>query len=351
MNLVFVCQSADASDPMHATTVRWIQTLRRRPEISHLTVLALHVGSVPAHPQLTVKTFRGRTRLATVWRFYAEVRKAVREGADAFFVYQGGPYPLLLWPVRTLQGVPVYYWKAHPHISLMTRLSATFAATKVFTSTPSGFPLTLPHLVIVGQGVDVERFVPQPGPPPTLDCVTVGRVTPAKRLEAMLHALARCRAEFGLAARLDIYGPTLSKDQTYHDDLTALADTLGVSEAVDFHGPVIQDELPRVLSAYRLFLNFSRTALDRTVVEAMACGVPVLSTNPAVAEILPPSLRGQLFVPDDDVGAQAAAIYRLLSLSERERADIGAGLGRLIASEHNLESLITRILREMDAHP
>lgn len=348
MNLVFVCLSADASDPVHATTVRWIDTLAGRPEIAHLTVLAHDAGELPVWPNVTVRVFRGRGRIGTAWRFYAEVARAMRGGVDAFFVHQGGPYPVLLWPIKLWRRIPVYYWKAHPHISVWTWLSARFVATKVFTPTPASLPLALPRLVIVGHGIDVAQFSRSLRPPPHLDLVTTGRVSPVKRLDVMVRALARCNDRFGTRFRLDIYGPTIPRDDGYRRQLEHLIDELGLSDLVVLRGAVDQAELPGILSAYRLFLNFSNTALDKAAAEAMACGLLVLSTNPAVEEILPPSMRSQLIAPADDADAQADAIHGLMTLGEPQRADLAAALRELIVSDHNLEVLIGRILREMD---
>jgi glycosyltransferase involved in cell wall biosynthesis len=347
MKLAFVCLNADASDPVHATTARWIDAFAARPEIDHLTVLALRAGPVPPRANLTVRTFRGQNRIGTLWNFYREVVRALRTGVGAIFVYQTGPYPVLLWPVKLLAGVPVYYWKAHPHISTWTRLGAKFVARKVFTSTPAAFPLALPNVVVVGQGVDVARFVPRPSVP-LGDLVTVGRVAPVKGLEEMIRAVARCNERFGSRLRLDVYGPTLSEDGAHAQQLAELAGSFGRLAPVTFHGPVVQDELPVLLGGYRAFLNFSKTALDRSVVEAMACGVPVLSTNPAVAEILPPDLRGDLTAPADNLDAQAEAIHRLLDLDDQRRADISAALRRLVVEEHNLDALVARIIGELD---
>lgn len=349
MKLTFVCLNADASNPVHATTVRWIDALAARPEIESLRVLTLDGGTLPGRPGLAMRTFRRGSKLATLRQFYREAGAAVRDGTDAFLVYQGGPYPLLLWPFTLLRGIPIYYWKAHPHISLWTRLSA-LAATRVFTSTPAAFPLALPHRRVLGQGVDVRTFSPHPQPA-AADLVTVGRIAPAKGLDDMLRAVARCNARFGSRTTLDIYGPTLSEDGAYARRLEALAGMAELSGLVAFRGAVHQDSLPAILGRYRLFLNFSTTALDRTVVEAMACGLPVLSTNRAVAQILPPNLRDMLMVPEDDTDAQAEAMHRLLTLDPPARERLSTALRDLIVREHNLELLIGRIVQEMRPAP
>lgn len=105
-----------------------------------------------------------------------------------------------------------------------------------------------------------------------------------------------------------------------------------------------------MLSCYRVFLNFSQTALDLSVVEAMACGLPVLSTNQCVADILPGHLKEELIMPCDDTEAHGGRMCDLLSASERDRSRVGWRLRELALRDHGIDALVDRILREMVGH-
>lgn len=347
MRVVFICQAVNQRDPIQATTVRWIKALAGKPQVEAVTVIALRKGRFTLPDNVTVCAIKGTNRLITLTRFYKEMLRAVLRKTDCFFVYQGGPYPALLLPFKLITGKPIYQWKAHPYVSLMMRFYARFCDTKVFTSTQNAFPLNLPNIRVVGQGVDTAEFrlkhVIKTG-----DLVTVGRISPVKRLDRMIRAVARCNCRYGTSYRLDIYGPTLEKDREYREGLEALISELNLSAMVSFRGIAPQDQLPDILNRYQLFLNFSETALDRAVVEAMACGLPVISANPCVEEILPLELRDLLTLPEEDMDMQAERIHRLLSLDDVRLAETGRTLREVVVRDHSVEALFDKILAEMD---
>ena len=346
MKLVFICQAVDEKDPVLASTVRWIKEFARRPQVERMTVIALRVGEFHLPDKVQVHAIREKSRLLTLLHFYRIVFRALAQGTDSFFVHMGGWYPILLLPFKLLLGKPIYHWKAHPHINRVMRFSARFCDTKIFTATPHSFPLPLAQVRVLGHGIDTSQFHvgarPKKG-----DLVTVGRVAPSKQIDLMLKALARCNYRYGTAYRLDVYGPTLGMDQDYRVRLDALVAEMDSGASVAFKGAVRREQLPELLNGYRLFLSFSQTALDKSTVEAMACGLPVLSTNPCVEEILPEAQRSALMVLQADVDLLAEAIHRLLSLQDEQLSAMGQALRKVAVRDHSLVSLVDKMLAEM----
>lgn len=348
MKIVFICQAVDQNEPIQSTGMRWIEALANRPRVEQITVIALRKGKFNLPDNVTVHAIKAGNRLVTVLNFYREVFGTVfHKKADCFFVYQGGPYPVLLLPLRLLLGKPVYQWKAHPSVNLLAWFCARFCDTKVFTSTQNAFPLHYSKVVVVGQGVDIKKFR-EKSIAKTGDLITVGRIAPIKQLHSMIEALAHCKKRHGKKYRLDIYGPTFEKDRSYKAELEDLIIKLDVGDSVALHNAVNQNDLPDLLNRYRVFLNFSRTALDRSVVEAMACGLPVISNNACVEEIIPEGLRPLLVVPEGNLDEQAKCIHSMLSLDENQRMEIGKALGKTVEQHHSIEALFDRILAEMD---
>jgi glycosyltransferase involved in cell wall biosynthesis len=113
-------------------------------------------------------------------------------------------------------------------------------------------------------------------------------------------------------AKLTMYGAD-SADGAL-DNAQELADRLGVSSNIDFAGGVTKSEVPRVLSQGDIFLN--TTNVDNapvSVIEAMACGLCVVSTNVGGIPHLLEHERDALLVPPNDPNAMAAAVHRILS--------------------------------------
>ncbi len=347
VRVVFICEAVDAADPMQPTTIRWLEALAGHPAVARVTAITLRRGEhhLPAH--VTVRDLGRGGRLRRLARFWVEAVRAARAGADCFFVYQGGHYPLLLLPFRLALGTPVYQWWAHPRVGLTTRLYARFCDDKVFTSTPGAFPVPLPKVRVVGQGIDTERFRMIPGRPKSARWVTVGRISPVKRLDAMLRALGECNRRFGTRQGLDLYGPTPAGQDGHHAALEQIVREECLDGLVTFHGQVRQEQLPDILNDHPVFVHFCDGALDKTTVEAMACGLPVLSTNACVGEVVPGDLRPDLMLAFDDVGAQAEKMRAAIAWDEARRAAIGTRLRAVAVEGHGVVGLFDRLVREM----
>jgi glycosyltransferase involved in cell wall biosynthesis len=345
---VVICQAIDQDDPINATLVRWIRSLAGDPSVASVRVLTLRVGRFQL-PENVVVLDLGVGRVGRLLRFYAEVVLAIRRReADFFFVLQGGPYPLMLMPIKLLTGRRIYQWKTHTYVSRSMAFYARWCDDLVFTATPSSFPLAVPNVRVVGHGIDTQLFRPLPvDGPPTADLIAVGRLTQVKRLDRLLHALAACRDASGRVCSLDVCGPTLEGDWPYRATLEDLVSRLDLVGSVRFVGPASQDEMGALLGRYNAAVSFSDGGLDKAIAEAMACGKPVLSTNACFAELLPDDLRDLLVLDHDDVTAQARGITRVLELDEVERRKIGERLRSIVAEHHGLAQFWGRILSEI----
>jgi glycosyltransferase involved in cell wall biosynthesis len=141
--------------------------------------------------------------------------------------------------------------------------------------------------------------------PDALVVATVARFDPVKRLEVLLRALPL------LVARVPEAQLLVVGDGPERDALHALARTLALGDRVVFAGAI--PEAARVLPLVDLYLTASRReGLPTALLEAMACGVPVLATEvPGHVDAVEPEITGRL-VPPDDVAGLAAAAARLL---------------------------------------
>jgi glycosyltransferase involved in cell wall biosynthesis len=88
----------------------------------------------------------------------------------------------------------------------------------------------------------------------------------------------------------------------------------GVQESVEYLGVVEADRIPQLINQCRLFLYPSREEpFGLSIVEAMACGVPVLTTNVfGPSEIVTHNVDGYM-VDSDETSQLADAVVLLLS--------------------------------------
>jgi glycosyltransferase involved in cell wall biosynthesis len=349
LNIVYICRSVGSEAPWTAAQTRWITTLAHDPRVAHVLVLTTKSGTAALPSNVTMRQLaRGspaRLYLSFIW----EVLKSRPFGQDFFLVVQGGAYPAFLLPIKLLTGRPVYQWKAQPHVSRNMRFYVRHCSDLVFTATEHSLLIDSPKKRVIGHGIDTEAFFPV-RETVDRDFITVGRISPIKSIEMMIRAISRCRDLYGVKPRLDIVGKTTGKSQAYVEHLRSLAQELSLERSITFLGHVPYSQLPSLLSRYRASLNFSATAFDKAVGEAMACGLPVITSNPCVIEVLPNDLRAWLATSPDDVETQAKALHRAMCWDTATERSLRSGVREYVQSHHNLASFFKTMLDEIASH-
>ena len=203
-------------------------------------------------------------------------------------------------------------------------------ATTVVAVSPVALGSDRANSVIISPGVDLDRFtppvvLPRPADPPTV--LFVGRMDLTSRwkgVEVLLAAFARVR-EACPAAELRLVG---SGDGL--SELRAAAGRLGLGDAVTFVGLQRGRELVTEYRRAAVTVLPSLTASESfgmTLVEAMACGCPVVGTLGTGAGYVIDDERTGLLVPPGDPGSLAAAVLRLVQ-NPSLRTRLGAEASR-----------------------
>ena len=164
-------------------------------------------------------------------------------------------------------------------------------------------PIVLPQLFTLAQE-PVEHSWFKPGEPPVI--LGVGRLHPQKDFPTLIRAFAEVRKI--QQARLMILG-----DGPERQALTTLVSELGLTEDVAFPG-FVQNPYAYMSKAAVFVLSSAWEGLGNVLVEAMAIGTPVVSTNceSGPGEILADGKYGAL-VPVRDSAAIAQAITSVLA--------------------------------------
>lgn len=184
------------------------------------------------------------------------------------------------------------------------------------------------RIEVLYNGIDTSLFTPageadQParGADAPVRILSVSRLAEKKGFEYLIRAVAQLRTA-GREVRLDIYG-----DGPLHATLQALIDELGQNDGITLHGPIGQNELATRYQEADLFALASvplehgdMDGLPTVLIEALAAGLPAVSTQVSgIPEIIRHEETG-LCVPPRDVDALAAALARLIDDPAAARA-------------------------------
>ncbi len=215
------------------------------------------------------------------------------------------------------------------------------------------------RLRVVHLGTDPDRF--KPGVDPTdlrqrfglpdgrvRWLLTVARLTPHKGVDTVLRALP------AILARAPDVRYAVAGSGPERERLEKLARAIGVGERVAFLGAISDSELPALYNLASVYVGASRRGervgvegFGISLVEASACGLPVVAGNSGG---IPDAVRdGEtgFLVPPEDPAAIVDAVCRLLedhALAQR----IGAAGRRAVESYYNWDRVV-RDLRAIEA--
>lgn len=206
--------------------------------------------------------------------------------------------------------------------------------------------IELERIQVIYNAVDltrIDRALQAPPAHPWLEdpavpvVVSVGRLIPQKRVDLLLRAIARVRAK--RPVRLIQLG-----DGPLRHELEALAQELGIAEDVCFAGFVKNPyAYLRDASVFALASDFEGFAV--VVIEALACGCPVVSTScPSGPDEILEGGRWGTLVPTGDVEALASALDQTLTAPPPRRHARGR------AEDFSAEGYARRYLELIDAH-
>jgi len=195
------------------------------------------------------------------------------------------------------------------------------------------------HTVL--NGIDTS-FFSLASPKPGTNAVTVARLSPEKDIGTLVQAAAIIRKTFP-SFQLEIAG-----DGACMGELKALIRELGLESHVRFLGQV--RDVRAVLERSSLFILPSlREGVSLTLLEAMACGLPIVATRVGgTPEVVVEGETG-LLVPSNSPDELAQAVLKLLQDSD-ERWRMGEAARRRVEQHFDIRRTVAEYEQMYRAH-
>lgn len=325
MKLLICTQTVDRRDPILGFFHRWIEEFAKHCE--KITVICLREGEHQLPNNVRVISLGKSTHVSNtmIYHSVSRIRYAanflkyifqLKKEYDAVFVHMNPEYLVLGGPFWRLWSKKIGLWYVHKSVDFKLRLAEEFTDV-VFTASRESFRLPSKKVQIVGHGIDNEVFKPDPAVSRIGALLSVGRLDKSKRHDLAIHAAAMINRELRIAG-----------DGSERNNLEALASKLEAN--VTFLGGITQTQLVGEYRAASVFVHTSETgSLDKVVLEALACDLPVVTTASALSDL-------PVTVVEAAVAPLAEAIKAAAGRSQRS--------SHFIQEHHSLQSLIPRII-------
>ncbi len=265
---------------------------------------------------------------------------------DVIIAFFGVPSGAAAWCANIFSGIPyfvslrggdvpgfrpydfaMYHRLVAPLLrTIWRRSSGLVANSRGLKNLAEAFDSDVP-IEIIPNGVDLQRYTPgdRDWDPPRL--LFVGRLVYQKGIDILLEALRGLESH---PWELSLVG-----DGPGNASLRSLAQEYGISDRVDFVSWLDGDALLDQYQGANLFVFPSRhEGMPNAVLEAMACGLPVIATRIAGNEELVIDGENGLLVPPEDPDALRDAIYALLD-APAVRQQMGAASRQHVATHYS----------------
>jgi glycosyltransferase involved in cell wall biosynthesis len=280
--------------------------------------------------------------LRTIWQLYRIMRRWKPDVVHTHTAKAGLVGRLAAWLAR----VPVRVHTFHGHVfkgyfsprktqfyltleRLMARLSTAIVTvsdaqkdelSRVYKVAPAEkfsvqeYGFDLQPLTVRPSQADIDAFITAHKLPPGPKLVgIIGRLVPIKNHDLFLQAATQ------VAAQRDDVHFVIAGDGERRDELRAQVAMLKMQERVTFTG-WITDIKPVMAALDMMVLTSNNEGTPVSIIEAMAAGLPVISTDVGgVRDILRDGELGQV-IPSGDVDALAAAMLKALDGSHPDPA-------------------------------
>ena len=348
MKLLIFTQAVDLDHPVLGFFHQWINQLASYFEHIHVITplggrtslvenVTLHAFASPEQPDNPLKRHRFfQQKLATL---------ILGGQVDRVFIHMIPKWVALTYPYAQLRRLPITLWYTHSAVNARLRLAHRLV-TRVMTASKESYRLAGEHVYVMGHGIDTEWFKPVEGGGENgrFHLMMPGRVSSTKQPHLLINAIRDLPDPLKQSLSCHIIGrPHNPDDELYQAQLQQQIKAQRLEKIVKLVGPIPYTEMVHPYQQADLVINLSRTnSLDKTVLEAMACGVPVLTSNPACHPFLNKIDPRLTLRHDDEIGLKQNLAY-WISRPHNERQQIGKQLREEVIQHHNMDALMKKM--------
>lgn len=322
MRLLIITQKVDENDAILGFFHGWIAEFAKHCEC--VTVICLEEGThhLPENVKvLSLGKEKKHSRFQYLFRFYRYIWRE-QKNYDAVFVHMNPEYVVLGGLAWKYLGKKIALWYTHKSVDIKLRIAEKIA-DNIFTASKESFRLKSKKVSVMGHGIDADFFSPDIKNIRTSTVLSAGRLSPTKRHDLVIRAAEHFPNEVMIAG-----------DGPERHNLENLAEHLSLASRIHFLGSQTQEQLRKEYRTAGVFIHASETgSLDKVVLEALACGLPVITTSAALVGL-----------PIVVASAMPDAIAKEVLAAHEVDAKL---LTEYVREHHSLQQLIPAIVREM----
>ena len=341
VKLLITTQKVDINDDVLGFFHDWIREFSKHYE--QVTVFCLYKGDYDLPDNVRVLSLgkeEGKSRLKYVFNFYKYIWQE-RKNYNKVFVHMNSVYAVLGAPFWRMGNKFVSLWYTHKAIPLQLLLSEKLV-NRIFTASKESFNLPSKKLRVVGHGIDIERFRPLENKEKheVFKIIYVGRISKIKNQKLLLKAIdILVNKKNFKKIKVDLIGGAVyEREKKYLKELEGFVNETNLGEYINFIGSVPNQKIVKFYQDSDLAINLCPTGgMDKAVLEAMACGLPVVVLNKTFVHILSDH-KDLMLLKEEDV---LELVKKIIEIRETFPKELS--LRKKVVIDFSLKNLITKI--------
>lgn len=355
-----ITNKIDKYNPLAGFAYSWVKIIAQHVE--KLSLLCLEKGNIDDLPEnieiYSLGKEKGAGSLKIFFKFQKLALKLVPK-SDGVFCHMNPEYVIAIAPYAKLFKKKVIAWHTHdktnPRIELMEKL-----ADKIITASEKTFPIKSKKIISAGHGIDTNFFhAPLPGQETitkfylagresgdlgVFKILSIGKIEPNKDYELLIRLVEELVYKKNIKnIKLNIIGQII--DESYFNQLKQSISQKNLHGYVSFSPILSSVETVGHYQDADVFINLSQTNdVGKNILEAMACGTLVLTSNKSFAQIL-----GSDFIFDKtNLEKLVDKIIKLINLDSDRKEFIWQSLRKEVIKNHNLNNLVIKVIEQFN---
>lgn len=343
--LVIIAQKVDINDDLLGSFVGWLKEFAKYFE--RVEVIILTKGEYDLPNNVFVHSLgkeRDNSRLARIINFYKLLFRLVPQ-SSGIFAHMSPIFAVAAWPAAMLFRKKIVLWYLHRSVTWRLKLAEKICY-KIVTASRDSLKFESEKIKELSHGIDLDYFRPAermavPGGP--LKIISVGRISRIKNHEVLIRA-AKILKEQELNFKIKIIGrPVMPPDFPYFEELKVLRREWDLENEVEFVGFVPYSKISPYYQEADVLINpLPSGGLDKTVLEGMAAGLIVLTSNHVFKKYFG-DYGYDLIFEHNNIQDLADKILALHAWPQEKKKEAENFLRQSITQSHNKENLIKNI--------
>ncbi len=342
-NILIITQKVDEQDDLLGFFVDWIGEFAKH--FDRVFVITLAEGKYDLLDNVSVYSLgkeRNNSKIARFFNFYKYLFKLVPQ-SSVIFAHMSPVFVIASWPVAVIYRRRIILWYLHRSVTFRLKVAEKLCY-KIVTAAKESLKFTSDKILETGHGININKFrTDRSWSEGQLKILSVGRISKIKNYETLLNAV-KILKDKGIDFGLKIIGqPVMAPDFEYFEHLKLLKEKLNLGDTVQFLGFVPHNKIYDYYKESNVVVGLTpEGGIDKTILEGMASGCIVLTSNKANQKYFG-SYTDELIFNHSDHNDLANKMIALKNNSHEHNKNISCFMVESVSDHHQLENLTSKI--------